>query len=78
MLHNAQVQRVETNAVIEVRTVVMCAKKQQHCLRGELAVGDCWIGLTLAKSSGLILTGRVGKRTDDLSEELFISTARLD
>lgn len=49
-------------------------KKQQHCLPGELAVGDCWIGLSLADDTGLILTGRVGKRTDAFLEELVVST----
>ncbi len=58
--------------------MVICTKKQQHCLPGELTVGDCWIGLSLARDSGLILASRVGKRTDALSEELFVTTARLD
>jgi len=43
-----------------------------------VAVGDGWIGLTLAKSSGLVLAGRVGKRTDAFITELIVSTARLD
>jgi IS1 family transposase len=54
--------------------MILCRKKQKHCLPGELAVGDCWIGLTLAKDSGLILAGRVGKCTNALIEELFVST----
>ncbi len=33
-------------------------------------MGDCWIGLTQAKGSGLILSARVGKHTDELIEEL--------
>lgn len=37
-------------------------------------VGDCWIAITLADSSGLILTARVGKHTDALIEELVVST----
>ncbi len=41
---------------------------------GELEVGDCWIGLTQAKDSGLILVARVGKHTDELIEELVTST----
>ena len=40
----------------------------------ELEVGDCWIALSLAQLSGLILTGRVGKHTDELAEELVFST----
>lgn len=37
-------------------------------------MGDCWIGLSLANDSGLILTGRVGKHTDAFIEELVVST----
>jgi IS1 family transposase len=37
-------------------------------------VGDCWIGLSLASSSGLILAARVGKHTDTLIEQLVINT----
>jgi len=37
-------------------------------------VGDCWSGLSQAKDSGLILSARVGKHTDELIEELVIST----
>ncbi len=54
--------------------MVFCAKKQKQCLPHELAVGDCWIGLSLADSSGLILATRIGKHTDELTEELVIST----
>ena len=36
--------------------------------------GDCWIGLTLAHDSGLILTARVGKHTDEFIAELVSST----
>jgi hypothetical protein len=37
-------------------------------------VGDCWIGLSLASESGLILAARVGKRTDAFLEELIVTT----
>lgn len=37
-------------------------------------MGDCWIGLSLADSSGLILAARVGKHTDELIDELVVST----
>jgi IS1 family transposase len=37
-------------------------------------MGDCWIALSLAQLSGLILTGRVGKHTDGLASELVVST----
>ena len=54
--------------------MVVRAKKQKQCLPEELAVGDCWIGLSLANSSGLILAARVGKHTDELIEALVVST----
>jgi insertion element IS1 protein InsB len=43
-------------------------------LRQEREAEDCWIALSLADSSGLILAARVGKYTDELIEELVIST----
>jgi hypothetical protein len=51
------------------------SKKTLHrCLPEELVAGDCWIALSLAQLSGLILGGRVGKHTDSLAQELVIST----
>ena len=50
--------------------MVIRAKKQKQCLPEEVAVGDCWIAISLADSSGLILAARVGKHTD----ELLVST----
>ena len=55
--------------------MVICTKKQKQCLPGELEKGDCWISITLASSSGLILAARAGKHTDALIEELVVSTA---
>lgn len=40
----------------------------------ELKAGDCWIALSLAESSGFILSGRVGKHTDELAAELIVNT----
>ena len=40
----------------------------------ELEAGDCWIALSLAQLSGLILTGRVGKHTDELAAELVLNS----
>jgi len=40
----------------------------------ELMIGDCWIGLSLAQESGLILAARVGKHTDAFIEELINNT----
>jgi len=39
-------------------------------------MGDCWIGLSQAKDSGLILSARVGKHTDELIEELVTRRGR--
>ena len=49
-------------------------KTLHHCLPNELEAGDCWIALSLAQLSGLILCGRVGKHTDSLAIELVVST----
>ena len=54
--------------------MVVRKKKQKNCLPEEREVGDCWIGVSLADTSGLILTGRVGKHTDEMIEELVVST----
>jgi IS1 family transposase len=54
--------------------VVICFKKQKQCCAQELAAGDCWIALSLANSSGLILAARVGKHTDELIAQLVSST----
>jgi IS1 family transposase len=54
--------------------MVLCRKKQKHCLPEELKAGDCWIAISLAESSGLVLSGRVGKHTDELAEELVLNT----
>lgn len=54
--------------------MVICLKKQKQCGAQDREVGDCWIGLSLAQSSGLILAARVGKHTDELIAQLVIST----
>ena len=54
--------------------MVICEKKQQHCLPDELEAGDCWLALSLAQLSGLILTIRVGKHTDSLAQQLVTNT----
>ena len=54
--------------------MVVCPKKQKHCLPEELEVGDCWIALSLAQLNGLILSGRAGKHSDSLAIELVAST----
>jgi hypothetical protein len=37
-------------------------------------MGDCWLAVSLANTSGLILAARVGKHTDELIEELVVSS----
>ncbi len=37
-------------------------------------VGDCWIGMTQAIGSGLILATRAGKHTDEFIEQLAVNT----
>jgi len=54
--------------------LVICLKKQKQCCAQDREVGDCWIGLSLAESSGLILAARVGKHTDELIEQLVMNT----
>ncbi len=54
--------------------MVIRRKKQKQCVPDQLEVGDYWIGVSLAASNGLILAARVGKHTDDLIEELVVSS----
>ena len=54
--------------------MVIRPKKQKNCLPEELMKGDCWIGLSLANDSGLILAARVGKHTDLFITDLVNST----
>jgi insertion element IS1 protein InsB len=54
--------------------VVICPKKQKHFPPEASQIGDCWIAISLADSSGLLLAARIGKHTDALLEELIVST----
>jgi IS1 family transposase len=54
--------------------VVIRRKKQKQCNSEELNRGDCWIGLSLARFSGLILAACVGKHTDVVIEQLVVNT----
>ena len=54
--------------------MVICWKKQKQCTLQERNRGDCWIGLSLARSSGLILVACVGKHTDAFIEQLVVNT----
>ena len=54
--------------------MVFRKKKQKHCTPEELTQGDCWIGLSLAQESGLIISMRVGKHTDAFLSELVANT----
>ncbi len=49
-------------------------KKPKQCLVQEPGAGDCWIGLSLASDSGLIVSARVGKHTDALIDPLVVNT----
>jgi insertion element IS1 protein InsB len=53
--------------------VVICRKKQKQCTSEERQRGDCWIGLSLARASGLILAACVGKHTDAFIEQLVVN-----
>ena len=54
--------------------MVICRKKQKNCSTEELKVGDCWIGLSVADESSLILAARIGKHTDSFLGELINNT----
>ncbi|NEQ56004.1 MAG: hypothetical protein F6K53_00750 [Moorea sp. SIO4A1] len=54
--------------------MVICAKKQFHCLRDQMIVGDCWIGINQDLGNGLILAARVGKHTDELISQFLVKT----
>ena len=55
--------------------MVICRKKQKHCLPQELEAGDCTDSCEARHSPrGLIRGGRVGKHTDELAAELVHST----
>ena len=54
--------------------MVVYFKKQKQYLPQELEAEDCWIAMSLADSSGLILAARVGKHTDELIEQLVVSS----
>lgn len=74
LVHNAEVQAMQTEAVSADELWSFVQKKQKQCFPGKLEVGDCWIGVSLADSSGLILATRVGKHTDELIEALIVSS----
>ncbi len=54
--------------------MVIRFQKQRQCRDAELEQGDCWIGLSLAGSSGLILAALVGKHTDQFIDQLLVNT----
>lgn len=74
MVHNAEVSSVDTDAIAADELWSFALKKQKHCFPEELEVGDCWIAVSLAQLSGLILCARAGKRNDELAIELARST----
>ena len=52
----------------------LLSKKQKQCAFEEVERGNCWIAISLAQASGLILAARVGKHTDNLLAALLHST----
>jgi hypothetical protein len=55
MVHNAEVQNVAPDAIRADDLWSFVEKNIHHCLPEELEAEDCWIGLSLAQVSGLIL-----------------------
>jgi hypothetical protein len=43
-------------------------------MEGELKKGDCWIGLSIAIETGLIIASIIGKHTDKMIEGLVNNT----
>jgi len=74
MLHNREVKNVDTDAIESDELWSFVEKNTHHYLPQELEAGDCWIAVSLAQLSGLILCGRIGKHTDELAQELVAST----
>ena len=74
MVHNAEIHQVLAEDVSADEMWSFALKKQKKCQSVELLTGDCWIGLSLATDSGLILAACVGKHTDDFLKELVVST----
>ena len=54
--------------------MVFYKKKPKNCEREDIEKGDCWIGISLDRISGLILAARVEKHTERFLSELVIST----
>ncbi len=74
IIHNEEIKQVEPETVNADEMWSFVQKKQKKCFPEELIKGDCWIGLSLAKDSCIILAARVGKHTDSFIEELVNST----
>lgn len=65
--------RANVDASQQFKKLDGCAL-EKRCDSDELAVGDCWLGISLASESGLILSLRVGKYTDAFLTELMANT----
>jgi len=74
LVHNAEVQSVQAEEVSADELWSFVSKNIHQCSVQEREAGDCWIGLSLVNCSGLILTARVGKHTDELIEQLVFNT----
>ncbi len=71
--HNSLQSTTEVSTVMAIQSV-RDIKKQKHCQAEDLKKGDCWIGLSLASNSGLIITARIGKHRDRLLSNLVANT----
>jgi hypothetical protein len=60
MIHNASVQQVKTITINAYELSSFSQKKTKTLFAWELEVSDCWIGLSQAKHSGLILAALYG------------------
>lgn len=74
MVHNQELHSVDSDRVERDKLWSFVKKKQKHVLPEAIDVGDCSIEVTIAEESGLILSARVGKHTDQFLEELVCST----
>jgi hypothetical protein len=75
LVHNSQVSQVQTAEVSADEMWSFVQKNRSIASQKNLELGDCWMAISLADDSGLILAARVGKHTDELISELIVSTA---
>ena len=74
MIHNAFVQQVKSITITADELWSFIQKTKNTVCLGNSRWAIAELALSQAKDSGLILSARVGKHTDKLSEELVTST----